>query len=118
MLDPRSLVKLCHNCTAKPRKKVEQTLATELRTTPASLAIDIWTDRVTRSYLGINAHTATLNAHSTTSIDLVCLLLKFQQFMGKHKKGRIATLLHEVLSETPGLQENVNVTVTDNAANM
>ena len=99
------------------KRKVEDMLSLSLKCSPASLTVDIWTDRVMRTYLGVTAHAVSFNSDST-SLNLRSFPLKFQRFKGKHTGERIATVLHEMLSEIVGLQDNVYAIVTDNAANM
>ena len=71
---------------ASVKKQVEKVLAKQLF---FLVTVDIWTDRIMRSYFGITAHTITITP-ITKEIKLQSVLLKFQRFTGSHTTKNIS----------------------------
>ena len=98
---------------ASVKKQVEMLLAKQ---SFFSVTVDIWTDRIMRSYLGITAHTVNITP-ITKKMKLQSVLLKFQRFTGSHTAENIFEAFHEAMDEA-NLKKKVEIIVTDNAANM
>ena len=86
-----------------------------------SLTVDIWSDRVMRSYLGITAHVIVQQNDGRQPSEVTCnlqpLLLSFQRFVGPHSGENISSVFEEVLHSND-IKNKVDYIVTDNAANM
>ena len=79
-----------------------------------SATVDIWSDRVLRSYLGITCYVAEKEADK---IELKSLLLSCKRFSGRHAVQHIASTFESEL-QSAGIKDKIEYLVTDNAANM
>lgn len=76
-----------------------------------SLTIDIWTDTLNSSFLGVTAHYLCKEKHKSVAIGVT-------QLTERHTSENIGNWLVQLLSDWRIKKENIVVVVADNAANM
>ncbi|CAG9571748.1 unnamed protein product [Danaus chrysippus] len=101
-----SLLEECYN---KVENHVRSVVAQEVET--ICITTDLWTSRVTESYIAVTGH------YITQDLELKTVLLGCCRFSGSHTALNIASELEIILNRW-NLKEKVNFAVSDNAANV
>lgn len=93
--------------------KAEETVKVRVAAEVKSICIttDLWTSRVTESYIAITGH------YLTDDCELKTILLGCCQFSGHHTAANIATEMNALVNKW-NLNGKVNFAVSDNAANI
>lgn len=79
-----------------------------------SVAVDIWSDRKLRGFLGVTGHVMEV---SDNSLNLKSYLLGCSRFKGSHTGEKISTAF-ESICEKYSIRNKLDYILTDNAANM
>ena len=77
-----------------------------------NVTVDIWSDRVMRSFMGITAHVMEDNPLHLSTYTLACC-----RFIGRHTGERISQQFNKVLEDYK-IKQKVDFVITDNASNM
>ena len=96
----------------KKRKAIDNTLKQLLEKIPCvSLTLDLWTNRLTKGYLGTTCH------FIDDDWSLQSVMLRWNRFYGQHTADNITQQYHETVDHY-NLAEKISNIVTDSASNM
>lgn len=101
-----SLLQECYN---KMEQSIKAQVAEEVET--ICITTDLWTSRVTESYIAVTGH------YITQELEFKTVLLGCCNFSGSHTAANIASELDAILNRW-NLKGKVNFAITDNAANI
>ena len=77
-----------------------------------NVTVDIWSDRVMRSFMGITAHVMKENPLNLATYTLACC-----RFVGSHTGERISQQFNKVMEDYK-VKQKLDFVITDNASNM